>query len=163
MRSPRALSDQAPAPRIVRKRCTPKRWPCPVCGTLGRRERVRTYPVRDLAHGKPLVWEVTVGVYRAKCRCCRQILRPVKGRTIPVRKRVKYFTSTVAGMDRGAAYTDAVRQKVVDLVVRDRLPNALLIQHLQEDYHLQISSGYIYKCLDWAQKKGGSPATTTGA
>lgn len=141
-----------PAPRAVKKRRAPKRWPCPVCGKPGRRERERTYTVRHLAHKEPVVWEVTVGVYRARCRCLRTFMRKVEGRVMPVRKRVKYFTSTVEGVAQGAEYTDAVRQKIVDLVVRDRLPNSLVMKHLKEDFSLEVSVGFIYNCLDGAQK-----------
>jgi hypothetical protein len=72
---------------------------------------------------------------------------------MPVRKRVKYFTSTVEGVAQGAEYTDAARDKVVDLVVRDRLPNSLVIKHLREDFSLEVSVGFIYLCLDRAQKR----------
>ena len=140
------------APRVVKKRRAPKRWPCPVCGKPGRRERERTYTVRHLAHKEPVVWEVTVGVYRAKCTCRRVFMRKVEGRVVPVRKRVKYFTSTVEGVAQGAEYTDAVRQKIVDLVVRDRLPNSLVIKHLKEDFLIDVSVGFIYNCLDRVEK-----------
>jgi hypothetical protein len=139
-------------PRIVKKRCAPKTWPCALCGRRGRRERTRTHEVRHLGHKEPVIWEVTVGVYHAKCDCLRTYMREVRGRLMPVRKRVRYFTSTVDGVDVGAEFTDEVRQKVVDLVVRDRLPNSLVIQHLKEDFSLDISVGYIYLCLDWAKK-----------
>ncbi len=154
MLSPSALeADKNAKPLVVRKRVAPRTWPCPVCGKKGRRERKRTYLVRDLAHKRPCFWEVTVGVYRAKCRCRRQVMRSVNGSTIPVRKRVRYFTSTVEGLDPHADYTDAVRQKVVDLIVRDRLPNSLVIEHLQEDFSLDVSVGFIYNCLGWAKKR----------
>lgn len=136
---------------IEKKRCAPKTWPCPVCGRRGRRERTRTRTVRHLAQGCAAWWEVTVGVYRAQCGCCRQIMRNTGQRVMPVRKRVKYFTSTVEGV-RGH-HTDAVRRKVVDLVVRDRLTNDQVIAHLQEDFHLPLSVGFIYNCLDRAKKK----------
>ena len=140
------------AARVVKKRRAPKRWPCPVCGKPGRRERTRTYTVRHLAHKEPVAWEVTVGVYRAKCGCRRTFMRKVEGGVMPVRKRVKYFTSTADGVAQGAEYTDAVRDKIVGLVVRDRLPNSLVIKHLREDFSLDVSVGFIYNCLDRAQK-----------
>ena len=147
------MLDPRTFPLIERKRCAPKSWPCPVCGRPGRRERTRTRKVSHLAHGRAAFWEVTVGVYRAKCRCRRLVMRQVNGRLIPVRSRVKYFTSTVEGVDLGADHTDEVHRKVVDLVVRDRLTNDQVIEHLQEDFHLSISVGFIYNCLDQAQKR----------
>ena len=148
-------SAAEPEPLVEKKKCAPKKWPCSICGTLGRKERERTFPVRHLAQGCPACWEVTIGVYKAKCKCCRQVLRTVNGRQIPVRKRVKYFSSTVEGLTPHADFTDAVRRKVVDLVVRDRLTNDQVIEHLREDFHLDISVGYIYNCLDHAQKGAG--------
>lgn len=136
---------------IETSRCAPKKWPCPQCGVLGRRERCKTVKYRHLAHGRESWWYVTIGVYKAKCKCCRQIMRKIDGRLMPVRKRVKYFQSQVKGVK--GHYTDAVRRKVVDLVVRDRLTNDQVIEHLQEDFHLEISVGYIYNCLDYAQKR----------
>lgn len=138
-------------PLYETKTRAPKTWPCPHCGTRGRRERTLTRWVRHLAHGREAWWKVTVGVYFAKCSCCRQIMRRVGGRLIPVRKRVKYFNSSVEGMS--GHYTDAVRQKIVNLVVRDRMTNDQVIEHLQEDFHLSISKGFTYDCLAWAQKK----------
>ena len=80
-------------------------------------------------------------------------MRNANGHTIPVRKRVRYFTSTVEGLDPHAKFTDAVRRKVVDLVVRDRLPNSLVQEHLKEDFDLDISVGFVYLCLDWAKRR----------
>lgn len=142
-----------PAPLIEKKVCAPQKSPCPICGKRGRRERTRTYRVRHLAHGRAAFWEVTVGVYYAKCQCCRQVMRQVNGRVIPVRKRVKYFTATVDGFTPHAGYTDAVRQKVTDLLVRDRLTNDQVIEHLREDFHLKVSVGFIYHCLAWSKKR----------
>ena len=79
-------------------------------------------------------------------------MRRVGDRIIPVRKRVKYFTSTIEGAD-GTQFTDGVRRKIVDLVVRDRLTNDQVIAHLAEDFHLPVSVGFIYNCLDGAKKR----------
>lgn len=147
------MLDPRSFPLVELTRCVPKSWPCPVCGRRGRRERTRTRNVRHLAHGREAWWKVTVGVYYAKCRCRRLVMRPVNGRLIPVRSRVKYFTSTVEGVTPGADHTDEVHQKVVDLVVRDRLTNDQVIEHLQEDFQLSISVGFIYNCLERAKKR----------
>jgi hypothetical protein len=39
-----------------------------------------------------------------------------------------------------------------DLVVRDRLPNSLVIKHLREDFLLEVWVGFIYNCLEWPKK-----------
>jgi hypothetical protein len=80
---------------------------------------------------------VTVGVYQAKCGCARQ-----------------HFTSTVPGVEVGAEYTNAVREKLVDLIVRDHLSNYKAIDHLAEDFLIKPSIGFIYDALEWAGKKG---------
>jgi len=144
----------AVSPPLVEKyRCAPKTWPCPICGMRGRRERERTRTVRHLAHDREAFWEITVGVYFAKCACSRQVLRfNAKGKKL-IGKPMKYFTSTVKGVELGADYTDAVHRKIVDLIVRDRMTNDQVIAHLQEDFHLSVSVGFIYLCLARAQKK----------
>jgi len=92
--------------------------------------------VRHLAHKREAWWEVTVGVYKSKCDCVQ-----------------KFFTSTVPGVEVGAEYTNAVREKVVDLIVRDHLSNYKAIEHLKEDFLLGVSIGFIYDALEWAGKK----------
>jgi hypothetical protein len=86
-----------------------------------------------LAHKVPLIWILVVGVYRATCACS------------------KFFTSTVEGVALRAGYTDAVRQKVVDLLIRDHLPLHKVQTHLREDFALSVSVGFIYDCLSWAE------------
>ena len=95
-----------PKPLVETKTCAPKTWPCPVCGRPGRRERTLTRWARHLAHGRQAWWKITVGVYRAKCVCCRELMR-----------------------------------------------NDQVIEHLGEDFHLFISVGFIYLCLDWEKKR----------
>ena len=50
--APRAVKQKS-EPVVVKKRCAPRTWPCPVCGRKGRRERERTLRVRHLAHKRP--------------------------------------------------------------------------------------------------------------
>ena len=122
-------------PRVEKKAHAPKRYPCPRCGTPGRRLFKRTRRVRHLGHRREVWWEVTVGVYKARCDC-----------------GPKHFTSTVRGVQVGAEYTNAVREKVVDLLVRDHLSNYKVIEHLEEDFLFRVSIGFIYDALEWAEK-----------
>ncbi len=93
-----------PKPIYQTKRSAKRRHPCPTCGKKGWRKRIKSRLVRHLAHKVPAFWRIFVGVYVAACACS------------------KFFTSTVEGVALRAGYTDAVRQKVVDLIVRDHLP-----------------------------------------
>jgi len=133
-------------PLVVKKKNAPKKYPCPICGTLGRRQRTRTHVVRHLAHKREVYIEVTVGVYKTRCKCPRN-----------------YFTSTVPGVEVGAEYSNVVREKVVDLLIRDRLSNYKVLEHLEEDFLLKVSIGWLYLCLEWARKKGILRATAVGA
>ncbi|MGC9385221.1 MAG: hypothetical protein ACP5D6_11530 [Kosmotogaceae bacterium] len=124
-------------PIILKKKKAPKKHRCPTCGKLGTRERTRTHIVKHLAHRRQVFIEATVGVYKAKCDCGK-----------------KYFTSAVPGVEVGAEYSNAVREKVLDLIVRDGLSNNRIIEHMKEDFLLDISIGFIYLCVEWARKKG---------
>lgn len=152
-----------PQPPIsIKKRHAPKKHKCPVCGKTAKRERTRAFSVFHLAHRRQCIWEVTVGVYKARCSCTRTIRRKVNGQWVEITKPLKYFTSTVPGLEVGETYTQAVREKVVDLVIRDRMSNLNVIEHMREEHCLNISEGFIYTCLDWAQKKKGLPLIRTG-
>lgn len=122
-------------PIIQTKRRAKKRHPCPTCGKKGWRKRIKSLLVRHLAHQVPAFWRIIVGVYAATCAC------------------TKFFTSTVEGVALRAGYTDAVRRKVVDLIVRDHLPLRKVQTHLKEDFALEVSVGFIYDCLNWAEAK----------
>jgi hypothetical protein len=124
-----------PKPIYQTKRNAKKWHPCPLCGKKGWRKRIKSRLVRHLAHKVPIFWKIIVGVYAATCTCC------------------KFFTSTVEGVMLRAHYTDAVRQKVVDLLIRDHLPLHKVQTHLQEDFALPVSVGFIYDCLWWAEGK----------
>jgi hypothetical protein len=91
--------------------------------------------VRHLEHKRPAFWKIFYGVYQAACLC------------------VKYFTATVEGVALRAGYTDAVRQKVVDLLIRDHLSVYKIQRHLKEDFCLEVSVGFIYDCFRWAYDK----------
>jgi hypothetical protein len=88
-----------------------------------------------LAHKQVFFWIITVGVYRAACTCA------------------KFFTSVVEGVALRAGYTDAVRQKVVDLLIRDHLSVYKVLRHLEEDFYLKVSIGFVYDCFEWAYRR----------
>jgi Transposase len=129
-----------PRVRVVRRRCAPRRYPCPQCGRRGRRKQTHTRQVRDLAYGEVLLIELTVGEYRARCGCC------------------KTFRSPVEGIEPRAAYTNRVREAVLDRLLDDGMSGERLRRALRRDFHLDLSDGFLYDCLDWKVRQVNLPA-----
>src|SRR4029079_13460506 len=92
-----------PRIRIERRRCAPKRFPCPNCGVLGRRKDTHTRTVRCLAYHEILFIELTTAEHRACCSC-RQNVR-----------------SQVDGILPRAEYTNKVREAVLDRLLDDKM------------------------------------------
>lgn len=120
-------SDQ----KVERVRRAPRYWPCPKCGKKGKRKTTVERPLRGLGFGGIVLVILTVGVYRARCGCC------------------KTFQSDHRRAPKGWRYTREVRQVVLDSVVRDRMPVDLVKQRLEEDFSLRISTGFVYQCVEW--------------
>jgi hypothetical protein len=125
--------------RVLRQRCAPQSFPCPHCGTLGRRKDTHTRPVRDIAFGEVLIIEVTVGEYRAACDC---------GKT---------FRSRVDGIEPRAQYTNRVRDAVIDRLLDDGMSLHRLQQAMRRDFLLDLSDGFLYDCLDWKVRQTDMP------
>jgi hypothetical protein len=87
--------------------------------------------VRDIAYGEILIVEITVGEYRASCSC---------GKT---------FRAQMAGIEPRAEYTNRVRDAVIDRLLDDGMSMERVRQALQRDFHLDLSDGFLYDCLDW--------------
>jgi Transposase len=124
-----------PRARVLRRRCAPRTYPCPRCGRRGRRKDTHTRRVRDLAYQEALIIELTVGEYRARCGCC------------------KTFRSRVEGIEVRAAYTNRVREAVIDRLLDDGMNMERLRQALARDFHLDLSDGFLYDCLDWKARR----------
>jgi len=120
-------------PRVRRERrsCAPASFPCPTCGVPGRRKDRHTRTVRCLAYREILLIELTIGEYRADCGCC------------------KTFRSHVEGILPRAEYTNKVREAVLDRLLDDRMSAEGLRRALARDFHLELSDGFVYDCLNW--------------
>jgi hypothetical protein len=129
-----------PRVRVERLSCAPKTFPCPHCGKRGRRKDIHTRRVRDIAYREILVLEIEVGEYRARCSCC------------------KTFRAQVEGVERRAEYTNRVREAVLDRLLDDSMSMERLRQALQRDFHLDLSDGFLYDCLDWKIRQVEMPA-----
>lgn len=120
-----------PRVRVVRQSCAPKTFPCPRCGKRGRRKQTHTRRVRDIAYGEVFILELEVGEYRARCSCC------------------KTFRAQVEGIEPRAEYTNRVREAVIDRLLDDSMSMERLRKALRRDFHLDLSDGFLYDCLDW--------------
>jgi len=120
-----------PRARVVQRHCAPRTYPCPRCGQRGRRKQTHTRVVRDIAYGEIVVLELTIGEYRARCSCC------------------KTFRAQVDGIEPRAAYTNRVRDAVLDRLLDDGMSMERLRAALQRDFCLDLSDGFLYDCLDW--------------
>lgn len=120
-----------PRHRAVRRDCAPKTFPCPHCGKHGRRRKVHTRQVRDIAYREIVIIKLRVGEYRARCSCC------------------KTFRAQVEGIDARAQYTNQVREAVIDRLLDDSMSMERIRQALLRDFHLELSDGFLYDCIDW--------------
>jgi hypothetical protein len=78
---------------------------------------------------------VGVGVYKARCECCKYFQAPVPG--VPYKGRCSY----------------EVRNTVANALIRDRMPYRSVIERLREDYLLEVSLGYVHACFLWAHEQ----------
>jgi hypothetical protein len=121
---------------VERHSIKPKYAPCPHCGKKGKRKRVLTRRVRHVAALHRRSWiEAEVGVYQARCDCC------------------KYFQAAIPGVPYRGRYSYEVRNTVANALIRDRMPYALVIGRMREDYGLTLSLGYIHACFLWAHEQ----------
>src|SRR5262245_57807524 len=134
------MDAMQPRVRVERVSCAPKTFPCPKCGTKGRRKDVHTRRVRDIAYREIVVLEIEVGEYRARCGCC------------------KTFRAPVEGIEPRAAYSNRVREAVLDRLLDDRMSVERLRQALRRDFHLELSEGFLSDCLDWKVRQADLPA-----
>jgi hypothetical protein len=114
----------------------PKHYPCPQCGTKGKRKHVITRRIAHVAALHRRSWIVAeVGVYKARCKCC------------------KYFQASIAGVPYRGRYSMEVRNTVANALIRDRMPYLSVSRRMQEDYLLTLSLGYIHACFLWAHEQ----------
>jgi hypothetical protein len=125
--------------RTVRKENAPKTFPCPHCGTLGRRKDTHTRQIRDIAYHEIVFIELTVGEYRAACTCC------------------KTFRSHIEGIEPRAEYTNRVREAVINRVLDDGMNLERIQKALERDFFLDLSDGFLYDCLDWKVRQIDMP------
>ena len=121
---------------IERKTNKPKYCACPHCGQKGKRKRVKKRRIRHVGalHRRSFI-EVQVGVYQARCGCC------------------KYFQAPIPDVPYRGRYSFAVREMIVNSLIRDRMPYQHVIDRMREDYLLNVSLGYVHECFVWAHQQ----------
>jgi hypothetical protein len=115
----------------TRLRSAPKRAPCPTCGRRGRRTRLLHRRLRTLAYRRVAWLEVTYAEYQARCTCR------------------KYFRTWPLDVPAKADYDAAVRQAVLDRLLRDRLNVEQTKAAMHRDFLVTLSDGFVYDCLRW--------------
>jgi hypothetical protein len=124
---------------VVTIRCQPKTYPCPTCGRRGHRRHRYDRFVRSLAYGKALWLHVFSAEYTARCQCR------------------KYFRSCPPNVCPKAEYDNLVRQAVLNRVLDDGLNVQRTLAAMKRDFGLDLSSGFVYGCLDWGLARLAGP------
>jgi Transposase len=128
-----------PGEKVTAIRCQPKTYPCPTCGRHGRRKRRLNRFVRSLDYGRALWLHVFYAEYTARCSCR------------------KYFRSWVPDLCPKAAYDNLVRQAVLNRLLDDGLNVERTRAAMRRDFLLELSSGFLYDCLDWGLARLNQP------
>jgi hypothetical protein len=134
-----------PGDRVVPVRCQPKTYPCPTCGRHGRRKRRLDRFVRSLAYGHARWLHVFYAEYTARCTCR------------------KSFRSWVPDLCPKADYDNLVRQAVLNRILDDGLNAERTRAALKRDFLLELSSGFVYDCLDGGLARLNQPAQRRSA
>ena len=66
---------------------------------------------------------------------------------------LQVFQAAIPGVPYRGRYSYEVRNTVANALIRDRMPYGLVIGHMQEDYGLTLSLGYIHACFLWAHNQ----------
>jgi hypothetical protein len=120
-----------PGEKVVPVRCRPETYPCPTCGRRGHRKRRLDRYVRSIGY-KVVVWlHVFYAEYTARCDCR------------------KTFRSCPPNICPKADYDNLVREAVLNRILDDGLNVERTRKAMSRDFLLDLSSDFIYKCLDW--------------
>src|SRR5262249_28399159 len=118
-------------PLIRTVHCAPKHHPCPHCGQKGHRVRRLHRRVRTLAYRRVAWLDIHYAEYESRWGCS------------------KPFRSSRAEVLPKADYDTAVRQAVLARLRGDGLNVERPRQAMRRDFLLELSSGFLYDCLDW--------------
>jgi Transposase len=120
-----------PGEKVIPIRCQPLSYPCPTCGQRGhRKERLDRF-VRSIALDQVVWLHVFYAEYRARCDC-RKTFRSCPPNILPK-----------------ADYDNLVRQAVLNRILDDGLNVERTRAAMKRDFLVELSTGFIYDCLDW--------------
>jgi hypothetical protein len=128
-----------PGEKVIPLRRRPVSYPCPRCGRRGHRKRLLNRYVRSLAYLQVVWLHVFYAEYTARCDCSR------------------YFRSWVPNSCPKADYDNLVREAVLNRIFDDCLNVERTRAAMKRDFLLDLSSGFIYDCLDWGLARLGQP------
>jgi hypothetical protein len=126
-------------PLMQTVRCAPKTYPCPDCGSKGRRVRRLRRRVRSLAYRRVAWLDIHYAEYESRCSCC------------------KSFRSCPPDVLPKAEYDNTVRQAVLDRLLDDGLNVERTRAAMARDFLIPLSSAFIYDCLDWQLRQINCP------
>ncbi len=117
--------------KVTKVKCRPKTYPCPTCGRRGIRNRYCDRYVRSIAYGTVVWLHVLYAEYTARCSCR------------------KSFRSCPPNICPKADYDNLVRQAVLNRIFDDGMNVERTRKAMKRDFLLDLSTAYIYSCLDW--------------
>ena len=91
--------------------------------------------MRSIAFRQEFWREIRYGEYAARCQCC------------------KSFRTHPEDVEPKALCDNKVRQAVIDRILIDKLNATAIQQAMLRDFHLKLSTGFLYDCLEWAIRK----------
>lgn len=121
--------------RVKTKLIAPRKLGCPQCGKPGRRREVVDAWARDIAYREVAWVHSRLGLYESRCLC------------------QEFFQAENPAAPHHWTYTLAVREAVVNAIVRDHLSVQKVLVRFREDYLLELSEGYVFRCLTWADRR----------
>ena len=124
-----------PGDKVIPVRCQAQTHPCPTCGRRGRRKERHQRFVRSIALGVVVWLHVFYAEYRARCDCR------------------KTFRSCPPNICPKADYDNLVRQAVLNRILDDGLNVERTRAAMKRDFLLDLSTGFIYDCLNWGLRQ----------
>jgi hypothetical protein len=109
--------------------------PCPRCRKQGKRIDIVDTWTRDIAYREEAWVHSRLGVYESRCPC------------------QEYFQAENPDAPHHWSYTVAVREAVVNSIVRDHLSAQKTRERFRQDFLLELSQGFVFECLTWADQR----------
>ena len=124
------MGTDAPQLSLYRFTAIPRRPPVPSAGRVGETKAdVVLGEMRTVAYKAIAYLRITYGEYTAQCDCCTT------------------FRNTPEGVLPKAHYDNKVRDLVLDRIIKDGMSIERMLESLQREFLLKLSSGFVYNVL----------------